>query len=75
MKENDSDSDDIIINTSSKEEKINIFPSKIISDISENPNQKASIENISRTTSISESQPKKTGNLGQKGTILFSKEV
>ena len=75
MKENDSDSDDIIINTSSKEEKINIFPSKIISDISENPNQKASIENISRTTSISESQPKKMGNLGQKGTILLSKDV
>ena len=75
MKENDSDSDDIIINTSSKEEKINIFPSKIISDINENPNQKASIENISRATSISESQPKKTGNLGQKGTILLSKDV
>ena len=75
MKENDSDSDDIIINTSSKEEKINIFPSKIISDISENPNQKASIENISRATSISESQPKKTGNLGQKGAILLSKDV
>ena len=75
MKENDSDSEDIIINTSSKEEKINIFPSKIISDISENPNQKASIENISRTSSISESQKKKTGNLGQKGTILLSKDV
>ena len=75
MKENDSDSDDIIINTSSKEEKINIFPSKIISDISDNPNQKASIENINRTSSISESQPKKTGNLGQKGTILLSKDV
>ena len=75
MKEKDNDSDDIIINTSSKEEKINIIPPKLIPDISNNPNQKASIESIGRTSTISDSVPKMPGRIGQKGTILLSKDV
>ena len=74
MKENNNDSDDIIINISSSVEKTKIIPPKLIPELIDDPNQKASIETISRKSTISEPQPKIPGRIGQKGTILLSKD-
>ena len=74
MKENNNDSDDIIINISSSREKTKIIPPKLIPELIDDPNQKASIETISRKSTISEPQPKIPGRIGQKGTILLSKD-
>ena len=74
MKENNNDSDDSIINISSSVEKTKIIPPKLIPELVDDPNQKASIETISRKSTISEPQPKIPGRIGQKGTILLSKD-
>ena len=74
MKENISDSEINIINTSSKEEIININPPKIIPISVEKPEeQKASIENIvQKDEKVLTS--KVSGRIGQKGTTELSKD-
>ena len=74
MKENISDSEINIINTSSKEEIINKNPPKIIPISVEKPEeQKASIENIvQKDEKVLTS--KVSGRIGQKGTTELSKD-
>ena len=74
MKENISDSEINIINTSSKEEIINTNPQKIIPISVEKPEeQKASIENIvQKDEKVLTS--KVSGRIGQKGTTELSKD-
>ena len=74
MKENISDSEINIINTSSKEEIINTNPPKIIPISVEKPEeQKASIENITQKDEKVLTS-KVSGRIGQKGTTELSKD-
>ena len=73
MKERDNDSDDIIINTSSKVETIQINPTELIPDSSEKSKEKATIENIEKIDNIV-NQPQIPGRIGNKGTIELSKD-
>ena len=74
MKENISDSEINIINTSSKEEIINTKPPKIIPISVEKPEeQKASIENITQKDEKVLTS-KVSGRIGQKGTTELSKD-
>ena len=73
MKERDNDSDDIIINTSSKVETIQINPPELIPDSSEKSKEKATIENIEKNDNIV-NQPQIPGRIGNKGTIELSKD-
>ena len=74
MKENISDSEINIINTSSKEEIINKNPPKIIPISVEKPEeQKASIENITQKDEKVLTS-KVSGRIGQKGTTELSKD-
>ena len=73
MKERDNDSDDIIINTSSKVETIKINPPELIPDSSEKSKEKATIENIEKNDNIV-NQPQIPGRIGNKGTIELSKD-
>ena len=73
MKERDNDSDDIIINASSKVETIKINPPELIPDSSEKSKEKATIENIEKNDNIV-NQPQIPGRIGNKGTIELSKD-
>ena len=73
MKERDNDSDDIIINTSSKVETIKINPPELIPDSSEKSKEKATIENIEKIDNIV-NQPQIPGRIGNKGTIELSND-
>ena len=70
MKESENDSEINIINTSSKEEIISLNPPELIPKSKENPEEKASIENVP-TDNLNKSS-NVPGRIGQKGTIELS---
>ena len=71
MKESENDSENNIINTSSKEDTITLNPPELIPNSKEKPEEKASIENITDTINKTTSIP---GRIGQKGTIELSQD-
>ena len=73
MKEKDNDSDNNIINTSSKVETIKINPPELKPDSSEKSKEKATIENVEKNDNI-DTEPKIPGRIGHKRTIELSKD-